>query len=111
MADNKKETEEKIRQLQMFEQGLQTFLIQKQQFQTQLIEVESALKEMEKSEKQYKIIGNIMIESNKDDLKKELESKKEMLNIRIKTLEKQEKQIREKSSKIQSEVVDNIKEE
>ncbi len=109
MVEVSKEAEENINQLQLLEQGLQTFLVQKQQFQTQLIEVESALKELETAKESYKIIGNIMVQADKENLKKELESKKEMLNIRIKTLEKQEKQIKEKSSKIQSEVVEKIK--
>ena len=110
MADVPKETEESINQLQLLEQSLQTFLVQKQQFQTQLVEVESALKELETSKESYKIVGNIMVQADKGDLKKELESKKEMLNIRIKTLEKQENQIKEKSTKLQSEVVEKIKE-
>jgi prefoldin beta subunit len=110
MADVSKETEESINQLQLLEQSLQSFLVQKQQFQTQLVEVESALKELETSKESYKIVGNIMVQANKEDLKKDLESKKEMLNIRIKTLEKQESQIKEKSTKLQSEVVDKIKE-
>ncbi len=109
MVEVSKEAEENINQLQLLEQGLQTFLVQKQQFQTQLIEVESALKELETAKESYKIIGNIMVQADKENLKKELESKKEMLNIRIKTLEKQEKQIKEKSNKIQSEVVEKIK--
>lgn len=109
MADMSKEAEESIDQLQLLEQSLQSFLVQKQQFQTQLVEVKSALKELENSKESYRIIGNIMVQASKDDLKKELESKKEMLNIRIKTLEKQEKQIKEKSSKLQSEVMEKIK--
>lgn len=110
MADLSKETEENINQLQLLEQSLQNFLIQKQQFQAQLVEVESALKELEFAKESYKIVGSIMIESKKEDLKKELESKKEMLTIRIGALEKQEKQIKEKSTKLQSEVVKKIKE-
>ena len=109
MADVSKEAEESINQLQLLEQSLQSFLVQKQQFQTQLVEVESALKELETSKESYKIVGNIMVQAPKEDLKKDLESKKEMLNIRIKTLEKQEKQIKEKSTKLQSEVVEKIK--
>ena len=110
MADMSKETEENINQLQLLEQSLQSFLVQKQQFQTQLVEVESALKELESANVSFKIVGNIMIESKKEDLKQELGSKKEMLNIRIRTLEKQEKQIKEKSMRLQSEVVEKIKE-
>ena len=106
-----KETEQKIGQLQMFEQSLQNFLGQKQQFQVQLVEVESALGELENTDKAYKIIGNIMVESDKSELKADLQSKKEMLELRIKTMEKQESQVREKASKLQSEILKKIKKE
>jgi prefoldin beta subunit len=106
-----KETEQKIGQLQMFEQSLQSFLGQKQQFQSQLVEIESALGELESTDKAYKIVGNIMVESEKNELKADLQSKKEMLELRIKTMEKQESQVREKASKLQSEILKKIKKE
>ena len=106
-----KETEQKISQLQMFEQSLQNFLGQKQQFQVQLVEVESALSELDTTEKAYKIIGNIMVEADKNELKADIQSKKEMLDLRIKTMEKQEAQIREKASKLQSEILKKMKNE
>jgi len=106
-----KETEQKISQLQMFEQSLQTFLGQKQQFQVQLVEVESALNELENTEKAYKIVGNIMVEADKKELKADMQSKKEMLELRIKTMERQETQVRDKASKLQSEILKNMKKE
>ncbi len=109
--DVSKETEQKIGQLQMFEQSLQSFLGQKQQFQVQLVEVESALNELNSTEKAYKIVGNIMVESDKGELKADLSSKKEMLELRIKTMDRQEAQVREKASKLQSEILKKIKKE
>ncbi|MBI2558623.1 prefoldin subunit beta [Candidatus Woesearchaeota archaeon] len=109
--DVSKETEQKISQLQMFEQSLQSFLGQKQQFQVQLVEIESALNELNNTDKAYKIVGNIMVESDKDELKADLSSKKEMLELRIKTMDKQEAQVREKASKLQSEILKKIKKE
>ena len=106
-----KETEQKISQLQMFEQSLQSFLGQKQQFQVQLVEVDSALNELDNTEKAYKIVGNIMVETDKSELKADLQSKKEMLELRIKTMEKQEAQVRERASKLQSEILNKIKKE
>jgi prefoldin beta subunit len=110
MAEVPKETEQKIAQLQLMEQNLQSFLMQRQQFQSQLIEVESALKEIESTKEAYKIVGNIMVNASKEDLKKDLEEKKGILELRIKSLEKQEKQIKEKASKTQAEVLEKIKE-
>ena len=105
-----KETEQKISQLQLIEQNMQNILMQKQQFQTQLIEIESALKELGKSENAYKIIGNIMVSTEKAELEKDLNEKKETLSLRIQTLEKQEKDIKEKAGSIQKEVMAQLKE-
>lgn len=106
-----KDTEQKIGQLQMFEQSLQSFLGQKQQFQVQLVETESALNELENTDKAYKIVGNIMVEADKNELKSDLQSKKEMLEIRLKAMDKQESQVREKAQKLQSEILQTMKKE
>ena len=104
----KKKTEQKIEQRQMLEQSMQNFMLQKQQFQAQLLEIESALKELEGANTAYKIIGNIMINAEKDVLKKDLEEKKEKIELRIKTLEKQEGTIKDKASSMQSEVLGKL---
>ena len=57
----------------------------------------------------YKIIGSVMVLTKKDELKKDLFSKKEILELRIKNLEKQEQKIKEKSQEIQKEVAKEIK--
>ncbi len=101
--------EQKISQLQMFEQGLQSFLQQKQQFQGQMMEIESALEELTGAKEAYKIVGNIMVKTDKDELQKDLGSKKEMLEIRIRAIEKQESQLKEKAKKLQEEVLQQLK--
>lgn len=105
-----KEIEKNIEQLQLYEQNLQNLLAQRQQFQVQLIETESALKELETTDTAYKLVGNIMVSSKKGDLKKELSSRKEAMEIRIKTLEKQESQIKDRASKLREEVMEKMKE-
>ena len=104
-----KSTEEKIQQLQMMEQGMQSFLMQKQQFQTQLVEIDSALQELDKTDKAYKIVGNIMVSADKEKLSKDLKEKKETAELRIKTLEAQEKTTRDKAEGIQKEVLEAMK--
>ena len=106
-----KDTENKIGQLQLMEQSMQTFLMQKQQLQAQLIEIESALKEIKDTEITYKIIGNIMVKTSKEELEKDLNSKKDAVELRIKTLEKQEGKIKEKSKSLQEEVMKKLKSE
>ncbi len=85
--------------------------MQKQQFQMQLSEINSALDNLKDSKQSYKIIANIMVDTKKEDLEKDLKQKKEMLEIRIKSLEKQEDIIREKSQKLQKEVLGNMEQD
>jgi prefoldin beta subunit len=104
-----KETEEKIGRLQLIEQNMQNFLMQKQQLQAQLVEVESALKELKATKSAYKIVGNIMVSSSKEDLEKELKEKKEMLDLRVASIEKQESSLKDKAKKMQQEVLSEMK--
>jgi prefoldin beta subunit len=105
-----KETEQKIGQLQMIEQSMQSFVIQKQNLQANLLDTENALKELEDSKGGiYKIVGGIMVGSDKEILKKELNSKVDVLKLRIKSIEDQEKAVGEKAKKIQEEVVKKLK--
>ena len=102
------DTERKIAQLQLIEQNLQNALLQKQRFQSELFEIENALKEIDNAEEVYKIVGNIMLSKKKEDLKKELVSKKVVIDIRIKNLEREESKIREKANTLQKEVIGEI---
>ena len=85
-----KESERKIQQLQMLEQSIQNIIMQKQNFQARLLESENALNELSKDPKEiYKIIGNIMVSSNKKELEEDLKKNKEIFELRLKNLEKQ----------------------
>src|SRR3989344_3125528 len=89
-----KETQEKIKELQICEQNYQTLLIQKQAFQMELNDTENALSEVSKSKDDvFKIIGNIMIKTDKEKTEKELERKKEILTLRLSSIEKQETEL------------------
>jgi prefoldin beta subunit len=101
--------QEKIGQIQILEQNLHSIISQRQNFQAQEMEVESSLSELSKTKNAYKIIGNIMVASDAESLKTELSSKKEMLDIRIKSIQKQEEKIKQKISDIQKEVMDSMK--
>jgi len=106
-----KDTEKQISQLQLMEQNMQNFQAQKQNFQAHLFEVENALKELDNLKgSAYKIVGAIMVSSDPAQLKKDLESKKELLELRVKNLKKQEDGVREKAEKLQAEVVKKLQE-
>ncbi len=103
------DVQNKINQLSMMEQNLQNFALQKQQFQAQLLEIESAEKELKDSKEAFRIIGSIMVATDKDRLIKELAEKKEVINLRIESFEKQEAKIREKAEAMQKEVLEEMK--
>ena len=104
-----KEAQETIQRLQMMEQNMQSLNSQKQQFQAQVFEIEGALKEISSSQSAFKIVGGIMVSSEKPALQQELQSRKELIELRLQTLDKQEKQLRHKAKKLQEEVLAGVK--
>jgi len=108
--DIDKETQQKIKQLQIFEQNFQTILMQKQAFQMELTETENALSEIAKSKGDiYKMIGQIMIKTDKNKVESELKRKQELLSLRLKTLEKQESELTEQLEGLRTEIMKKIK--
>lgn len=102
--------EDKIQEIQLLEQNLQNLLFQKQAFQMELSENEAALEELKKSgEEVFKIIGNLMIKTNKNKTIEELENKKKFLELRFTTIKKQEDTLSQKLEKIRGEFLNNSK--
>jgi len=100
----------KIQEMQFLEQNFQNLLLQKQAFQMELSETQSALKEIEKSgDEVFKIIGQLMIKTDKKNIKEELTNKDKILSLRIKTIEKQESSLREQLDKSQKEIMKSMK--
>ena len=94
----------KIQEMQILEQSLQNLLLQKQSFQMELSETQNALNEIEKSPEVYKIIGQMMMKTEKPKMKEELTDKEKLLNLRVSTIEKQEDSLSEKLEKLREEV-------
>ena len=64
------ENQEKLQELQILEQNLQRIMMQKQTFQMELAETDSALNEVSASkEDAYKVIGQLMIKVSKDKVR------------------------------------------
>jgi prefoldin beta subunit len=97
--------EKKIQEMQILEQRLQNSILQKQAFQMEQAETNSALKEIEKSgDEVFKIIGQLMIKSEKSKIKEELLNKQKILELRIKSFEKQENSLTEQLDKLRDEL-------
>ncbi len=95
-----------VAQLQQLQQQLQIVMNQRLQLDSALKETEMALEELQKKEDAvvYKTVGGILIQTNKDEMVKELEEKTETLKIRIKTLERQEEKLKERLMELQKKV-------
>jgi prefoldin beta subunit len=108
MADEKNN----LGDLQIIEQASQNLLMQKQIFQIELAETNNALENLkDASDEVYKIVGNLMFKANKENLKKELERKKQLLDLRVKAIEKQEEDLNKKFDKVRDEVLKDAKKE
>ena len=101
--------ESEIARLQVLEQSLKGVEMQKQNIQLQLMETENSLKELKDySGKPFKIVGPVMIESDKDELVKELTEKVGLLKVRSESMEKQEKSFKTQFEDIQTKVMEKL---
>ncbi|MFP4568065.1 MAG: prefoldin subunit [Candidatus Woesearchaeota archaeon] len=96
----------KINNLSALEQNLQHLISKKKTFQNELLEVESALSSL--SDSSFKIIGNFMFKKDSGVIKKELEEKMGLLNVRIKSFEREEADLESKFKNLQDEVLQNL---
>ena len=103
------EAQQILAQLQTFQQQIQATLLQKDSLNLQKIEIENALKELEKvkeDESVYKIAGPVLIKTKKSELEKELKEKLEEIDVKLKSmdnlLKKLEEKINEKQEKLRS---------
>ncbi|MAH07404.1 prefoldin subunit beta [Candidatus Pacearchaeota archaeon] len=104
------ETQQKIQELQGFEQNLQQIMMQKQAFQMELGETENALTELEKAtDDVFKMVGNIMIKTDKTKTLEDLKKKKELLDLRLKSIETQETDLTKQAEELKAEVMKKIK--
>jgi prefoldin beta subunit len=106
------ENESKIQEMQFIEQNLQSILMQKQSFQMELGENSAALREIEKAgDEVYKIIGQLMIKSDKNKIIEELKNKEKLLDVRLKSLETQEESLLAQSKTIRKQIIGSEEEE
>lgn len=95
-----------IQEMQFLEQNLQNILFQKQAFQIELSESKEALKELETSKDEvFKVIGQLMIKSEKSKIKDEILNKIKILDLRVKNLEKQENSFSERLEKLREDIL------
>jgi len=98
--------ERKIQEMQMIEQNLQNLLLQKQAFNMELSETKSAQKQIfDSGDDVFKIIGQLMIKADKKSVSDELSNKEKLIELRLKSIERQESAFAEKLESLQKEVL------
>lgn len=95
----------KINQLQLLQQNLQNIAAQKQQYENQLMELDSALTELSTTEKAYKIVGKLMLAASGEKLTRELREKKEAVEMRLHHFTKQEDKLKQSLEEAQQQVI------
>jgi prefoldin beta subunit len=108
MVEMSPKLQNQIAQYQQIQQQLQMVMAQKGQYSMQLEEVERSLEELGKAGPEtptYRNVGSLLIRVEKlDDLKKELEESKDTLGIKIKSMERQETQLKERFNSLRTEL-------
>lgn len=96
--------QEQLNQFQQVQQQAQSIAMQKQTLTLQINESKKALDELSKTADDqdiYKTAGPLLIKTTKTDSEADLKDSIEMLEIRQKTIEKQEKRITGKLEELQ----------
>jgi len=93
--------------LQQIQQQLQTILSQKAQYEIAVREAKRAQEEISDAGEDsvmFMSVGTVMIQKKKDVVNTKLSEKIEMLELRIKSLEKQEKMMQGKFEQLQAQI-------
>jgi len=106
------QVQERLLRLQQLQQTLQNVFVQKQQLELELTEVEQALSELEKLPDDtviYKSIGTLLVKADKAKVTSDLNERKELLNMRISVLGKQEERLRGQLKELQEKIQKDLK--
>jgi len=98
------QVQERLQRLQQLQNTMQQLLAQRQRIEMEVAESDKALevlKEVPGDAKVFKSVGAVLVEKERDKVVKELEERKEFLDMRAKVLQKQEEKTKEKLTGLQ----------
>ena len=97
------EIQDKLREFQESQQQARMVMAQKYQAELQLKEAQSALEELDKIDKPevHKVVGQILIKTDKETVTGELKEKVDSLEVRMKSLSSQEEKLTKNLKSIQ----------
>lgn len=104
------ELERTLVEYENLERQLQVLVLQKHQLQLQLNEISLALEEIKKARGDvYKSIGSVMVKSSPADAEKDLKERKELADMRLGTITKQEEKLRSSLVALQKKLQEKMK--
>lgn len=98
MSGYSPQVRDQAQRMQQMEQNINLLLQQKRTMESDLRETENAIEELTKAPEDalvYKSVGGIMLKKNRDDVLSDLKEKQETLDIRLKSMEKQETRMKQ----------------
>ena len=104
--------QEQLLRLQQLQQTLQIVTSQKQQLEFESSEVDKALEELKKMSDDvivYKSVGSLLVKSERKKVTDELHEKKELLEMRIKVLTRQQTRAQERTKELQQVIQERLK--
>jgi prefoldin beta subunit len=99
-------------QLSTFQQSASAIALQREGLALQRAELERAIKELgnvKEKEEVYKAVGPILVKSAKARLQRELTERKETTELRLRSLEEQEKRLKAKVAETQRKLQELLK--
>ena len=94
-----------LAKLQSVEQNLHMHTAQRSALQSQLLETENASKELEAAAESYRILGNIMVKTDAQKLRAELQERTSHIKARLAGIERQEKKLQEEMKALQDTIL------
>ena len=105
--DLPKNVQEQLNQYQNLQQQAHAVTVQKQNLDLQINETERAIAELEKTNSDtevYKSAGSLLIKVNRDDIYDETKEQLETLQLRQKTMARQEERVMKKLQEMQTRI-------
>ncbi len=101
-----------LAQYQQLQQQAQALIAQRQQLELLLKEAERALEELQKLPADvvvYRSVGGLLIKSDKQEVEKRLSEEKETLDLRVKTVARQQDRVIERLKEMQEKLDQALK--
>lgn len=99
--------QQQLNQFQQLQQQAQAVTVQKQNVEVQIQETTKAIEELKKTDENteiFKTAGTLLIKVNYEEISKEMDEKLETLNLRLKTMTRQEERVLKKLQEMQTNI-------